>query len=375
MGGHRDGDPRLDPEDDGAGRDRDAAAGGGHPDDPAGADRRRHRVARSSSPVASASWSRSGPSAAASTRSASTTAAAGPMVGRVVGMGVHGGLVVETTLDPAEQPFLDDHQIEGTPVLPGVMGIEAFAEVARLPLPGWHVVAVEDVEFLAPCKFYRGEPRTLTITATLPTETATQLVADCRLTGSRQLAEPDRAAGDRRTSPAGSGWPGRRSRPTSPCPPPPSPNGERRDGRRHLRGLLPRSRLPGARAGVARRARPGGPVRDRPARRPRPGGAARAGVAPPDRAVLPDGGHLGDRSRRTLRPAPARRPGRAARGARRAPSGRVEAMVRAPATAASTAGSSTRPATVLLEVHGYRTIELPGGVDPDTAAPLAEAMA
>ena len=52
------------------------------------------------------------------------------MVGRVVAMGVHGGLVVETTLDPAEQPFLGDHQIEGTPVLPGVMGIEAFAEVA-----------------------------------------------------------------------------------------------------------------------------------------------------------------------------------------------------------------------------------------------------
>ena len=81
-------------------------------------------------------------------------------------MGVHGGLVVETTLDPAEQPFLGDHQIEGTPVLPGVMGIEAFAEVAALPLPGWHPVEIEDVEFLAPCKFYRGEPRTLTVTAT-----------------------------------------------------------------------------------------------------------------------------------------------------------------------------------------------------------------
>ncbi|HEX2563470.1 MAG TPA: SDR family oxidoreductase, partial [Acidimicrobiales bacterium] len=48
------------------------------------------------------------------------TATAGPMVGEVVGMGVHDGLVVETSLDPAEQPFLGDHQIEGTPVLPGV---------------------------------------------------------------------------------------------------------------------------------------------------------------------------------------------------------------------------------------------------------------
>jgi len=29
------------------------------------------------------------------------------------------GLTIETTLDPREQPFLHDHQIEGTPVLPG----------------------------------------------------------------------------------------------------------------------------------------------------------------------------------------------------------------------------------------------------------------
>ena len=47
------------------------------------------------------------------------------------------------------------------------MGIEAFAEAARLLAPGWHVAAVEDVDFLAPVKFYRDEPRTLTVTALL----------------------------------------------------------------------------------------------------------------------------------------------------------------------------------------------------------------
>ncbi len=49
---------------------------------------------------------------------------------RSVAADVLDGLVVRTTLDPAEQPFLDDHRIDGTPVLPGVMGMEAFAEVA-----------------------------------------------------------------------------------------------------------------------------------------------------------------------------------------------------------------------------------------------------
>ena len=84
---------------------------------------------------------------------------AGPMIGHVVGMGVYSGLQVETTLDPTAQPFLDHHRIDGVPVLPGVMGMEAFAELARLPFPDRHVVAVEDVDFLRPLKFYRDEPR------------------------------------------------------------------------------------------------------------------------------------------------------------------------------------------------------------------------
>ena len=51
-------------------------------------------------------------------------------------MSVHDGVVVQTTLDPTEQPFLDDHRIDGMPVLPGVMGMEAFAETARLLAAG-----------------------------------------------------------------------------------------------------------------------------------------------------------------------------------------------------------------------------------------------
>jgi hypothetical protein len=101
-------------------------------------------------------------------------------------MGVQRGLTIETTLDPSTQPFLYDHQIEGTPVLPGVMGIEAFAEAALRVLPGWHVEAVEDVNFLAPFKFYKNEPRTVTVEAQFHPE-GDCVVADCRLTGRRML--------------------------------------------------------------------------------------------------------------------------------------------------------------------------------------------
>ncbi len=117
---------------------------------------------------------------------------AGPMTGRLSAFFLHGGLVVETDLDPKAQAFLFDHRIDGTPVLPGVMGIEAFAEAAAALVPGFRVAAVEDVDFLAPFKLYRDEPRTVRVEAVLrPAGDAVE--AECRLVGRRVLpgqAEP-----------------------------------------------------------------------------------------------------------------------------------------------------------------------------------------
>ena len=60
------------------------------------------------------------------------------MTGRIASMSLTEGLTVLTELDPSRQAFLDDHRIDGTPVLPGVMGMEGFAEAAHALLPGWH---------------------------------------------------------------------------------------------------------------------------------------------------------------------------------------------------------------------------------------------
>jgi hypothetical protein len=106
-------------------------------------------------------------------------------------LSAHHGLVVRTVLDPADQPFLNDHRIDGTPVLPGVMGMEAFAEAAVLAAPGHRVLAVEDVSFTAPLKFYRYEPREVTITAVVRPD-GHELVAECRLIAERQLPGHDR---------------------------------------------------------------------------------------------------------------------------------------------------------------------------------------
>jgi len=131
-------------------------------------------------------WDATGGLDASSTEAANSLPAKGPMIGKIASMTLQGGLKVETTLDPTIQPFLHDHQIDGTPVLPGVMGIEAFAEAARCLLPGWQVAAIEDVNFLAPFKFYRNESRVVTLEATIYPLRDT-LQADCRLTGRRSL--------------------------------------------------------------------------------------------------------------------------------------------------------------------------------------------
>ena len=56
----------------------------------------------------------------------------GPMTGALTGFAADGTVTIMTELDPARQAFLNDHRIDGTPVLPGVMGMEGFAETARV---------------------------------------------------------------------------------------------------------------------------------------------------------------------------------------------------------------------------------------------------
>jgi NAD(P)-dependent dehydrogenase (short-subunit alcohol dehydrogenase family) len=110
----------------------------------------------------------------------------GPMLGKITGAGILTPLTIETTLDPKIQPFLYNHQIDRTPVLPGVMGLEAFAEAALVLLPGWNIEAIEQVNYHAPFKFYRNEARTLKIESVIHPD-GDGLVAECKLLGRRTL--------------------------------------------------------------------------------------------------------------------------------------------------------------------------------------------
>jgi len=89
-----------------------------------------------------------------------------PMIGAVRCAPLYGDLEVETVLDPTAEPFLFDHQVEpGLAYLPGVMGIEAFAELATALAPDHRVDAVRGVRFASPLKFHRDQPRTLLLRA------------------------------------------------------------------------------------------------------------------------------------------------------------------------------------------------------------------
>ena len=112
------------------------------------------------------------------------------MVGEVKAFKLYGGIEVETTLDPKVQPFLYDHAPdEGTPWLPGVMATETLAELATVVAPGYRVAAVENEQMMGAFKFFRMEPRTLYLSATVKPAGNGELMAHAIL---RSVTKPAR---------------------------------------------------------------------------------------------------------------------------------------------------------------------------------------
>ncbi|HYL07022.1 MAG TPA: SDR family NAD(P)-dependent oxidoreductase, partial [Candidatus Udaeobacter sp.] len=108
-----------------------------------------------------------------------------PLLGRVIFDGPT--IRAECTFDPKAEPFLDHHRIDGVAVLPGVMGVELMAELAIAAFPGRTVAAIEDLDFAAPFKFYRDDARTVLLDAHV-VQDVDDIVIACCLSGSRTLA-------------------------------------------------------------------------------------------------------------------------------------------------------------------------------------------
>ncbi|MDN3022771.1 type I polyketide synthase [Streptomyces sp. S.PB5] len=73
-------------------------------------------------------------------------------------------LVVDTVVSEGTDPYLDDHRIDGLPVLPAVVGLEAMAQVASA-LTGRELRRAHDVTFDQPVTLPAGAARTLRLAA------------------------------------------------------------------------------------------------------------------------------------------------------------------------------------------------------------------
>ena len=90
------------------------------------------------------------------------------MLSHLTGYSPDSGITLEVTLDPQEKAYLRDHSINGIPVLPGVVGIEGFTRAAKhissalaAANSGFEVERLENIEFLAPFKFYGNRSRAM----------------------------------------------------------------------------------------------------------------------------------------------------------------------------------------------------------------------
>ena len=71
------------------------------------------------------------------------------------------GLVARLSMDQNVDPYAGDHAIDGVPLLPGVFGLEAFAEATSLLADPGHVcLGAEDVRFALPLKQLKERPAT-----------------------------------------------------------------------------------------------------------------------------------------------------------------------------------------------------------------------
>ena len=90
-------------------------------------------------------------------------------------------IIAERMLSLSSDPWIVDHAIGGTPVRPGVIGLEMMAAVATRLYPGRQYCGAREVSFTAPVKLYRDQPTRLLIRAEPISHTAVR----CTLSSER----------------------------------------------------------------------------------------------------------------------------------------------------------------------------------------------
>jgi NAD(P)-dependent dehydrogenase (short-subunit alcohol dehydrogenase family)/3-hydroxymyristoyl/3-hydroxydecanoyl-(acyl carrier protein) dehydratase len=87
-----------------------------------------------------------------------------PLIDEILAFEEDRKVSVRKRLDPERDIYLKDHAIENVPYLPAVMGIEAFAEAAKLLLPEMRIKAMRDIQFKLPIKILNEKPVDIIVT-------------------------------------------------------------------------------------------------------------------------------------------------------------------------------------------------------------------
>ncbi|QIB35179.1 type I polyketide synthase [Ancylobacter pratisalsi] len=83
-----------------------------------------------------------------------------PLVaGAKIGPGARGGRLLTRTLSLPHDLYLEQHRIDGVPVLPAAVALEMAAEACAAVWPGWQVSEVTELRLLAGLKFDDDAPR------------------------------------------------------------------------------------------------------------------------------------------------------------------------------------------------------------------------
>ncbi|MCS0494083.1 SDR family NAD(P)-dependent oxidoreductase [Ancylobacter sp. MQZ15Z-1] len=85
-----------------------------------------------------------------------------PLVaGAQIGPGARGGRLLARTLSLPHDLYLEQHRIDGVPVLPAAVALEMAAEACAAVWPGWQVCEVTELRLLAGLKFDEDAPRAI----------------------------------------------------------------------------------------------------------------------------------------------------------------------------------------------------------------------
>jgi acyl transferase domain-containing protein/NAD(P)-dependent dehydrogenase (short-subunit alcohol dehydrogenase family) len=88
-----------------------------------------------------------------------------PLIDEIVSFQHGKKIVVKRILSTDTDLYLNDHEVEGVPYFPAVMGIETFAETVSLLFPDAKIKLMRDIKFNIPVKILKGKAVNMVITA------------------------------------------------------------------------------------------------------------------------------------------------------------------------------------------------------------------